>query len=84
MTELEEALECFERDINLGLSGTKVMAGILAVAYRTQEARIRFIEDAWNDFRFRLISTYGGPSPYLKIQEMDQAIQKAVEKAGRI
>ena len=34
-------------------------------------AQVKATERAWSDFRFRLVNTYGGPSPYLRVEEMD-------------
>jgi hypothetical protein len=44
--------------------------------------------EAWHDFRWRLVQTYGGPSPFLKVEEMEAALwpnerRQPRKKAGR-
>ena len=47
--EVNEALEVFEQDINLGLSSTKVMGHVLAVAYRQLESALAACREECKD-----------------------------------
>lgn len=45
MSELEEALEVFEQDLNLGLGSTKVMGRVLAAEVRRLQLELKALED---------------------------------------
>ena len=55
MNELEEALECFETGMNLGLSSTRVMGKVLATAYRQAQVEITGLEGIISQLRQRAV-----------------------------